>query len=90
MHDNNSTMVNKCTSFAGRFDGLGDQPLQYPAHRPMEDVMGYIRGHWTLPPGNYLHRIAPAAARVIGFGTHNQGCDGENGTSEASSKKAQN
>jgi hypothetical protein len=37
-----------------------------------------------------LHRIAPAAARVIGFGTPKLGCDGENGTSEASSKKAQN
>jgi hypothetical protein len=42
------------------------------------------------PPGNYSHRIAPAAARVIRFGTHNQSCGGENGTSEASSKKAQN
>jgi hypothetical protein len=55
----------------------------------MEDVLGYIRGHLTPPPGNYSHRIAPAAARVIGFGTHNQGCGGENGTSKASSKKVQ-
>jgi len=30
------------------------------------------------------------ATRVISFGTHNQGCGGKNGTSEASSKKAQN
>ena len=36
----------------------------------MEDVLGYIRGHWTPPPGNYLHHIAPMATRVIGFGTH--------------------
>jgi len=56
----------------------------------MEDVLGYIRGHWTPPPGDYLQRIAPAAVRVIGFGTHNQGCGGENGTSDDSSKKAQN
>jgi len=55
----------------------------------MEDVLGYIRGHWTPPPGDYSHRIAPTAARVIGFGTHNQGCGGENSTSAASSKKAQ-
>jgi hypothetical protein len=56
----------------------------------MEDVLGYMRGHWTPPPGNFLHRIDPAAAKVIGFITHNQGCGGESGTSEASSKKAQN
>jgi len=42
------------------------------------------------PPGNHLHRIALAAARVIGIGTHNQGCGGGNGTSKASSKNAQN
>ena len=90
MQDNKLMMANECTSFAGRFDFLGHPPLQYWAHRPMEDVLGYIRGHWTPPPGDYLQRIAPAAARVIGFGTHNQGWGGENGTSDASSKKAQN
>ena len=90
MHNNKSTMANKCTSFAGRCDGLGDPPLQYQAHHPMEDVMGYIRGHWMPPQGDYSHRIAPAAARVIGFGTHNQGCGGENGTSKTSSIKAHN
>jgi hypothetical protein len=37
-----------------------------------------------------LNRIAPAATRVIGFGTHKQGCGGKNGTSKASSKKSQN
>jgi hypothetical protein len=87
MHDNKSKMANKCTSFAGRFDGLGYTMLQYQAHRPMEDVKGNIRGHWTPPPSDYLHRNAPAAARVIGFGSHNQGCGGENGTSKASRKK---
>jgi hypothetical protein len=56
----------------------------------MEDVLGYIRGHWTPPPVNYLRRIAPAAARVIGFGTQKKGCGGENSTSEASSKTVQN
>jgi hypothetical protein len=56
----------------------------------MEDVMGYMKGHWMPPPGNYLHRIAPAAARVISFGTHKQGCGGENSSSEVSSKKAHN
>ena len=70
MHNNKSTMANKRISFAGCFDGLGNPPLQYRAHPPMEDVLGYIRGHWTPPPGNYLHHIAPMATRVIGFGTH--------------------
>jgi hypothetical protein len=83
-------MTNKCTSFTGRFDGLDDPPLQYRAHLPMDEVLGYIRGRWTPPPGDYLHRITPVTARVISFDTHNQGCGGENGTSEASSKKAQN
>jgi hypothetical protein len=81
MHDKKLTMANKCTSFAGPFDGLGDPPLQYRAHHPMEDVLGFIRGHWMPPPGDYLHRIAPATAQVIGFITHNQGCGGENGNS---------
>jgi len=90
MHGSKLSMENKCTSFAGRFDGLDDPHLQYRAHPPMEDIPGYIRGHWTPPPGKYLPRNAPAAARVISFGTHKQGCGGENGTSEASSKKAPN
>jgi len=90
MNDNKSTMANKCTSFAGRFDGRGNPLLQNRAHRPMEDVLGYIRGHWMPPPVDYLHRINPAAARVISFGTHKQSCGGDNGTSKASSKKVQN
>jgi len=90
MHDNKSTMKSKeCSSFTGSFDGLGDPPLQYRAHLQMDDVLGYIRVRWMPTPGDYSHRITPATARVIGFGTHNQGCGGENGTSEASSKKAQ-
>jgi len=67
MHNTKSTMANKCTFFAGCFDGLGNPPLQYQAHLPMEDILVYIRGHWMPPPGDYLHRIAPAAARVIGL-----------------------
>ena len=62
-------MTNKCTSFTGRFDGLDDPPLQYRAHLPMDDVLGYIRGCWTPPPGDYLHRITPVTARVISL-TH--------------------
>jgi hypothetical protein len=57
------------------FDGHGNLPVQYGVHHPIEAVMGYIRGHWMLPPGKCLHLIAPAAARVINFGTQNGGCN---------------
>jgi len=30
----------------------------------MQHVQGYTRSHWTLSSGNYLPRIAPAAAMV--------------------------
>ena len=58
----------------------------------MEDVLGYSRGCWMPPPGNYSHRIAPVASRVIGIGTHNQGCGSGQWKwhLQASSKKAQN
>ncbi len=52
------------------FDGLGNLPVQYWEHHPMKDVLGYIRGLWKLPPDNYPYHIALAAAKVIGFGTH--------------------
>jgi hypothetical protein len=32
----------------------------------MQYVQGYLGSHWTLPLGNYLLRIAPAAARATG------------------------
>jgi hypothetical protein len=61
-----STMMNKCTSSTGRFDGRGGAPEQYRRHCPMWHVQGYSRSHWMLPSGNYLLRIAPAAARATG------------------------
>jgi hypothetical protein len=33
-------------------------------HRPMQHVQGYTGSHWTPPSGNYLLRIAFAAARA--------------------------
>ncbi len=65
MHHNKLTMVKQCTTFAGHFDGHGDAPVQWGAHRPMEQVHGYTRCHWKLPLGKYLPRIAPADAMVI-------------------------
>jgi hypothetical protein len=59
-------MTNKCTSSAGHFDGHGIAPEQYRWHRLMRHVQGYSGSHWTLPSGDYLLRIAPAAARAKG------------------------
>jgi hypothetical protein len=59
-----STMTSKCTSVATHFEGLADAPVQYKAHHPMKHVKGYTRSHWMPPLGDYLLRIAPAAARA--------------------------
>ncbi len=61
--------ANKCSSSAGRFDGHGGAPEQYRRHHPMQHVQGYSRSHWTPTLGNYLLRIAPAAARATGIQT---------------------
>jgi len=34
------------------------------AHRPIQDDQGFTGSHWTPPMGDYLLRIAPAAARA--------------------------
>jgi hypothetical protein len=59
-------MMNKCTLSVGRFDGHGGAPEQYRQHHPMRHVQGYFGSHWMPPLGNYLLRIAPAAARATG------------------------
>jgi hypothetical protein len=59
-------MTNERTSSAGSFDGHGGALEQYRRHRPMGHVQGYSRSHWMLQSGNYLLRIAPAAARTTG------------------------
>jgi hypothetical protein len=61
-----TTMVSTCSSDIGHFDGHGGLPVQYKAHRPMQHVQGYSGSHWMPPSGNYLLRIAPAAARATG------------------------
>jgi hypothetical protein len=63
---NEATMTNKCTSSAGHFNGHGSPPEQYKRHRPMWHVQGYSGSHWTPASGDYLLRIAPAAARATG------------------------
>jgi hypothetical protein len=64
-------MTNKCTLSAGRFDCHGGAPKQYRWHCLMQHVQGYSGSHWMLPLGNYLLRIAPAAARATGKQTTN-------------------
>jgi hypothetical protein len=61
-----STMMNKCTLSAGRFDGHGSAPEQYRWHCPMQHVQGYSGSHWTPPLGDYSLPIAPVAARATG------------------------
>jgi hypothetical protein len=60
------TMTNKFTSSTSRFDGHGGAPEQYRWHCLMRHVQGYSGSHWTLPLGNYLLCIAPAAAMATG------------------------
>jgi hypothetical protein len=57
-------MTNECTSIAAHFEGLADAPEQYRQHCPMRHVQGYSGSHWTPASGNYLLRIALAAARA--------------------------
>ncbi len=45
--------MNKYTYFAGCFDGHGNALVRYPVHRPMEEVRGFTRSHWTPPLGKY-------------------------------------
>ncbi len=55
------------TYFAGHFDGHGDVPVCYHAHRPMEEVQGFTKKatgchHWVSFMSNnikqtYLHQF---------------------------------
>jgi hypothetical protein len=50
------TTINKYTYKAGHFDGHGNAPVRNRAHRPMEEVQGFTRSHWTPPSGKYYVR----------------------------------
>ncbi len=58
---NKATIINKCTSSAGHFDGHGSALEQYRQYCSMPHVQGYSGSHWTLPWGNYSLHIAPVA-----------------------------
>ena len=53
-----------CISVAGLFNGHTDALKQCGAHCSMQLDQGFIGSHWTLPLGNYLLHIVPAAARA--------------------------
>ncbi len=59
-------MKSTCSSVVVRFDGHGGALEQNRRHCPMRHVQGYSGSHWTPSSGNYLLRIAPAAARATG------------------------
>ncbi len=61
-------VTNECTSVTACFKGLADALEQYRRHRPVRHVQGYLGSHWMLASGNYLLRIAPAAAQWRKFG----------------------
>ncbi len=61
-----ATVINKCTSIAGRFDGHADALKWYIQHCPMKQIQGHTICPWMLPLVNYLLRIAPVAARAPG------------------------
>jgi hypothetical protein len=57
-------VTNKCTSFAGRFDGHAGVWLQYGEYCPMQHIQGFTQSLWMLPLSDYLLHIAPAVARI--------------------------
>jgi hypothetical protein len=59
---------NKNKQIAGDSNGHADVAVQFGTHPPMDLITGFTRSHWMPPLGECLHRIAPAAAKVIDFG----------------------
>ncbi len=49
----NKTTTNKCTHFAGHFDGRGGALVGYRAHCLIEEAQGFTRSHWMPPLGKY-------------------------------------
>ncbi len=45
----NITTMNECTHFSGNFDGHSGALVQCRVHRPIEEVQGFTKSHWTPP-----------------------------------------
>ena len=54
---------NKCTSFAGRFDGPADVPWKCRVHCPMEEVECFGRSGWILAIGQVSAVYCPGGCR---------------------------
>jgi hypothetical protein len=62
------TSINKYTYKAGRFDGHGNAPVCNRVHRPMEEIQGFTRSHWTPPMGKYyVQKHKRDMARMVFF-----------------------
>jgi hypothetical protein len=61
-------MVFRLWLFDDDIDGHGDAAVRRGAHRKMKHIQGFTRSHWMPPSGEFLHRIAVAAAMVDDFG----------------------
>ena len=89
MHNNKSMMANKCTSFAGPFDDLAIHQCNTKHitqwRMPWATIEATGRRHWET-----IHIVLPRWRPGSSVYHTHQGCGGENGTSKASSKKAQN
>jgi hypothetical protein len=69
-----TTTRNKCTSFAGLFDGHADAWMQCCLYPLMQLVQSYTGSLWTPQLGNFLLPIAPATARATGNTTTIKKC----------------
>jgi hypothetical protein len=58
----------KCKEIASNFDHHADAAVRCGTHCMMEHISVLNRSHWMPPSGKCLHRITPAAAKVIDFG----------------------
>jgi hypothetical protein len=65
-----AVVANEFTSVASNFDSHFGALEQYRRRCLMRHIQGYMGSFWTLPLGDYLLHIAPAAARATG--KHNQ------------------
>jgi hypothetical protein len=58
--------TNKCTSTMDHFNGNVDMLEQCARHCLVQHVWACTQSLWTLPSGEYLIQITPAATRVAG------------------------
>ena len=65
---NNKIDAKKSRQTDNDFDDHADAAVPCGAHRLMKFIQGFTWSHWMPPSGEFLHRIAMAAAMVDDFG----------------------